>query len=450
VTDARFPEGFVWGAATAAYQIEGAWLEDGKGLSIWDVFSHTPGAIARGETGDVACDHYHRMPQDVALMRELGLGAYRFSVSWPRVLPEGTGEVNERGLDFYDRLVDELLGAGIAPMATLYHWDLPEKLQARGGWGWRPITEAFAAYADAVSARLGDRVQWWITHNEPSVVATDGHAVGEHAPGLRDPGLAVEVAHHLLVSHGLAVPAIRANASSAEVGIAINVWPQLPVSRHPEDVAAAERRYAAEARWYLDPLAGRGYPVEILEMLERLGWAPPVLEGDLTTIAVPTDFLGLNYYSRALVRADPADEPWGAADVDEEGEVTDMGWLVRPEGLTELLTRVHREHAPRAIYVTENGAAYPDEVRPDGSIRDEGRIAYIRAHLMAARRAIEEGVPVRGYFVWSLMDNFEWAEGYDKRFGIVRVEPGTLERTVKDSGWWFRDVAAANLVPGEG
>jgi beta-glucosidase len=439
-----FPDGFLWGAATAAYQIEGAWDEDGKGPSIWDTFSHTPGRVANGDTGDLACDHYHRWREDIALMRELGLTAYRFSVSWPRVLPDGDGVVNGPGLDVYDRLVDGLLDAGIMPCLTLFHWDLPQALQDQGGWGSRTTIDAFVRYADVVSARLGDRVPMWITHNEPSVVAVDGHVVGEHAPGLRDPALGIRVAHHLLVSHGLAVPAIRANAPAADVGITINVWPQTPASEDPLDVAAAERVYEAEAGWYLDPLYGKGYPSATLAEYELRGWAPEVREGDLEAIAVPTDFLGLNYYSRALVRHDPEEEPWRASSIDEDGEVTDTGWLVVPEGLFDLLTRVHHDHGPPAVHVTENGAAFPDVVGPDGAVHDDRRVAYLREHLRACARAIADGVPLRGYFAWSLLDNFEWAEGYAKRFGIVRVDFETLERTVKDSGWFYRDTIATN------
>jgi beta-glucosidase len=443
---ATFPEGFLWGAATAAYQIEGAWDEDGKGPSIWDTFSHAPGRVANGDTGDVACDHYHRWREDAALMRELGLDAYRFSVSWPRVLPEGTGAVNAPGLGFYDRLVDDLLDAGIQPCLTLYHWDLPQALQDRGGWGSRETVDAFVGYADVVSARLGDRVRLWVTHNEPSVVAVDGHVVGEHAPGLRDPALGVRVAHHLLVSHGAAIPVLRANAPASDVGIVINVWPKRPASGDPRDVAAAERDYAAHAGWYLDPLFGRGYPDGVLDAYQRLGWAPDLRSGDLETIAAPLDFLGLNYYSRNVVRHDDAAEPFHASDVREEGEYTELDWLVVPEGLYDLLTRVQRDYAPAAVYVTENGAAFPDVVDPDGAIHDDRRVAYLREHLLAAHRAIEDGVPLRGYFVWSLLDNFEWAEGYDRRFGVVRVDFETQERTVKDSGWFLRDTIAANGV----
>ena len=441
-----FPADFLWGAATAAYQIEGAWDEDGKGPSVWDTFSHTPGKVARGETGDVACDHYHRWRDDIELMRDLGLRAYRFSVSWPRVLPDGTGAANERGLDFYDRLVDGLLEADITPMLTLFHWDLPQPLQDRGGWGSRDTIDAFVAYADVVSARLGDRVPLWVTHNEPSVVAVDGHVVGEHAPGLRDRALGLRVAHHLLVSHGLAVSAIRANAPSSDVGIVTNAWPQRPATDAPQDIAAAERQYAAEVGWYLGPLYGKGYPQDIQAIYESLGLMPTVLDGDMGAIAAPTDFLGLNYYSRSTVRADPTAEPFQTAGVDEPGEYTETGWLVAPESLYDLLTRVWHDYRPAAIHIAENGAAFTDAVAADGGVHDDRRLAYLREHFLAARRAMDDGVPMRGYFVWSLLDNFEWAEGYDKRFGIVRVDFDTLERTVKDSGHWFRDVIATGEV----
>ena len=441
--DVRFPDGFLWGAATASYQIEGAWDEDGKGLSIWDTFSHTSGRVRDGDTGGVACDHYHRLSEDVALMRELGLKAYRFSVSWPRVLPEGRGRVNPAGLDFYSRLVDALLEAGIALALTLYHWDLPQALQDEGGWGSRETLDAFAEYAEVLSRALGDRVALWITHNEPWVVAFEGHATGEHAPGLRDPRLAVQVAHNLLVSHGLAVPVLRANGAR-KVGITINAGPVEPASEDPEDVAAAERAYARDVSWFLDPLCGRGYPAEVLGIYERLGWAPEVRDGDMEAIAAPTDFLGLNYYSRSMVRFDPSDEPWHAADVREDGEYTEMDWLVYPDGLFDLLTRVSAEEGPAEVYVTENGAAFADEVSPDGHVHDERRVSYLREHFRAAARAVGAGVPLRGYFVWSLLDNFEWADGYSRRFGIVRVDYDTQNRTIKDSGYLLRDVIAAN------
>jgi beta-glucosidase len=446
MSEIRFPDGFLWGTATAAYQVEGAWNEDGKGPSIWDTFSHTPGKVAGGDTGDVACDHYHRFREDVALMHDLSLGAYRFSVSWPRVIPDGAGAVNQRGLDFYRALVDALLEAGIMPALTLFHWDLPQALQDRGGWTDDRTMDAFASYADVVSAALADRVPMWITINEPGVVAFDGHVVGEHAPGLKDPALGLQVAHALMVSHGRAVEALRANGVT-QAGITLNAWPQAPASEDPADVAAAERAYAREAEWFLGPLYGDGYPAEILDTYASTGVAPHIREGDMATIATPTDFLGLNYYSRSVVRDDPSDEPFHIGDVQEAGEYTDVGWFVYPQGLYDLLVRVDREHAPSSIFLTENGAAFADVVAPDGAVHDDRRTAYLRGHFAAAARAIEDGVPLRGYFVWSLLDNFEWAEGYGKRFGVVRVDLETQARTVKDSGWFLRDVAIANTLP---
>jgi beta-glucosidase len=441
--EVRFPDGFLWGAATAAYQIEGAWDEDGKGASIWDTFSHTPGRIHGGDTGDVACDHYHRFRGDVAIMRELGLKAYRFSVSWPRVLPEGRGRVNRAGLDFYSRLVDALLEDGIAPALTLYHRDLPQALQDRGGWGSRETIDAFAAYADVVARTLSDRVALWMTLNEPWAVAFEGHATGELAPGLRDPKLAVQVAHNLLVSHGLAVPVLRANGAR-KVGITISVRPADPASASAEDANAADLHSAREASWFLDPLYGRDYPAEILSIYERLGWAPEVQDGDMNVIAAPTDFLGLNYYSHVVVRHDAGAAPFGIVEVQQAGELTEMGWPIDPHALYDLLTRVQEDLRPTEVYVTGNGAAFHDEVSPDSRVHDERRVSYLREHFRAAARAIEDGVPLRGYFVWSLLDNFEWTEGYSKRFGIVRIDYETQQRTIKDSGYFLREVIAAN------
>ena len=441
--EVQFPDGFLWGAATAAYQIEGAWDEDGKGPSIWDTFVRLPGKIRSGETGDVACDHYHRWCEDVALMRELGLGAYRFSVSWPRILPEGRGRVNRAGLDFYSRLVDALLEARVAPVVTLYHRDLPQALQDRGGWGSRETIDAFVEYADVVSRALGDRVALWMTLNEPWAVAFEGHDTGEHAPGLRDPKLAVQVAHNLLVSHGLAVPVLRANGASS-IGITISVRPADPASASAEDVDAARLHRAREAGWFLDPLYGRGYPTEILQIYERLGWAPEVRGGDMDAIASPTDFLGLNYYSHVAVRHDAEAAPFQIAEVPQAGELTETGWPVNPRALHDLLIGVHADVGPTDLYVTGNGAAFVDEVPPDGRVHDERRGSYLREHFRSAARAIQAGVPLRGYFVWSLLDNFEWAEGYSKRFGIVRVDYDTQRRTIKDSGHFLREVIAAN------
>ncbi|MDW8059894.1 MAG: GH1 family beta-glucosidase [Thermomicrobium sp.] len=445
-----FPPDFLWGTATAAYQIEGAATEDGRGSSIWDTFSHTPGKTFEGHTGDVACDHYHRWPQDVALMRDLGAQAYRFSIAWPRIFPEGTGPVNERGLAFYDRLVDALLEAGIVPFVTLYHWDLPQALQDRGGWAVRTTSEAFADYAETVARRLGDRVRYWITHNEPWVVAYLGHYEGVHAPGIRDLATAVRVSHELLVSHGLAAQAIRSASPQARVGITLNLSPVLPATDAPGDVEAAQRFDGVLNRWFLDPVFGRGYPADIREFLAPY-FEPP--ETDLPLIAQPLDFLGVNYYAPAFVRdASPEEVPLGIRPLEREElrargyELTEMGWPVVSDGLEQLLLRLHREYAPSAIYITENGAAYAD-VLVDGRVQDDRRIAYLAAHFAAARRALAAGVPLAGYFVWSLLDNFEWAYGYSKRFGIVYVDFATLERIPKASYYWYREVIARNALP---
>ena len=440
-----FPSNFVWGAATASYQIEGAWDEDGKGESIWDRFTHTPGHVFEGHTGDVACDHYHRWPQDIELMKALGLRAYRFSIAWPRILPDGRGRVNQAGLEFYSRLVDGLLAADITPFVTLYHWDLPQALQDAGGWPARATAEAFVEYAGVVSAALGDRVKNWITHNEPWCVSILSHQIGAHAPGLRDTEAALRAAHHVLLSHGWAVPVIRANSPGAEVGITLNMEWVEAASR-----SAADARVAGEAdgrfnRWFLDPLYGRHYPADVVA-----GYAAAlpngldfVLPGDLDAIASPTDFLGLNYYSRRVAR----DE--GAADnlpqeILADRPRTEMGWEEYPEGLYGLLNWLHFGYRPPKIYVTENGASFGNGPDAAGRVADTRRLNYLRDHFSAARQAMNNGVPLAGYFVWSLMDNFEWAEGYRQRFGIVWVDYETQQRIPKDSALWYRDVIAAN------
>ncbi len=440
-----FPKGFLWGAATSAYQIEGAWDEDGKGESIWDRFCHTPGRIARGDTGDVACDHYHRWHQDVGLMKELGLKAYRFSISWPRVLPEGRGPVNPAGLDFYSMLVDALLEAAIEPFVTLYHWDLPQALQDRGGWPARPTAEAFVEYADLVSRRLGDRVKHWITLNEPLVSAIVGHLQGRHAPGHSDLHEALAAAHHLLLAHGWAVPLMRRNTMQPQVGIALNLSGQTPASPSAADRAAAWRQDGIANRWFLDPISARGYPADIVQ---HYGNAMDFVQvGDLEAIATPLDFLGVNYYSRAIVRSTELAEADNAPrKVFPNPDQTEMGWEVYPEGLYDLLGRLHFDYRFPALYVTENGAAYPDAIGPDGRVDDPLRVAYLKEHLKAAARAIAAGVPLRGYFAWSLMDNFEWAHGYTKRFGLVYVEYPTQRRLLKSSAHWYGRVIAANGV----
>jgi beta-glucosidase len=437
-----FPASFVWGAATASYQIEGAAGEDGRGESIWDRFSHTPGNVRNGDTGDVACDHYHRYREDVALLAGLGLKAYRFSVAWPRIQPTGTGRVNPAGLDFYDRLVDELLAHGIAPYATLYHWDLPQALEDAGGWPARSTAEAFADYAAIVAGRLGDRVRSIATINEPWVVADHGYREGAHAPGRRDPAAAVRASHHVLLAHGLAMQAIRAQAPAAEAGIVLNLGPQLPVSGHPFDLEAAAESHNWLNRWYLDPIVGREYP-ELPRWAAGVG-RDEILAGDMALIAQPIDFIGVNYYSRNWIRSPllPPLQPAGAGT-----EVTAMGWEVYPDGLAEVLEFVASRTGDLPLFVTENGAAYPvDDSAPE---RDPARVSYLRRHLAVALDAVERGVPLAGYFVWSLLDNFEWAQGYAYRFGIVHVDYGTLERRVRDSARFMGDVARTGRIPSD-
>ncbi|MFJ8706391.1 GH1 family beta-glucosidase [Streptomyces anulatus] len=426
------PADFTWGVATAAYQIEGAVAEDGRSPSIWDTFSHTPGTIDGGDTGDVACDHYHRVPEDIGLIKQLGADAYRFSVAWPRVVPGGDGPVNKAGLDFYDRLVDGLLEAGVTPFATLYHWDLPQALQDRGGWTVRETSEHFAAYASHVVERLGDRVKDWATLNEPLCSAWIGHLEGRMAPGLTDLTAAVRASYHLHLGHGLAVRAIRAASSDARVGIVNNLSPIEPASTGEADLAAARRADGHINRWWLDPILGRGYPQD---MVEEYGVELPVRPGDLETIAAPLDWLGLNYYFRQIVTADPDGTAPHAKQVSVPGaRLTHMDWEVHAEGLEQLLLRLTGEYGVQRIYVTENGSAYEDVVAADGSVHDPERVRYLEEHLAACARAVDKGAPLAGYFAWSLMDNFEWAYGYDKRFGLVHVDYATQRRTVKSSG----------------
>ena len=438
-----FPRTFLFGTATSAYQIEGSPQADDKGPSIWDVFCRRPGAIADGTNGDVACDHYRLFADDVARMAALGLDAYRFSISWPRVLRGDTSEVNERGLDFYDRLVDELLAHGIRPFVTLYHWDLPQALQDHGGWALPETVERFADLAAAVADRLGDRVRDWITVNEPEVVAFVGHAYGEHAPGLRDQRLALRVAHQLLLAHRSATRVIRGRVRDARVGIALNPAPVYPATDGAADVAAARRVDGYQNRWYLDPLFGRGYPSDMVEWYgDRLDSAAV---DEMREYRGDVDFLGINYYSRQVVRA-ASDGLLNSEHVRVPGVAhTTMGWEVYPKGLGEILERITREYGPRACYVTENGAAFDDRPQ-NGGVTDTARTRYLADHFLEAARAIAAGVPLEGYFVWSLMDNFEWAHGYTKRFGIVYVDFASQRRIDKDSASWYREFLAARRV----
>jgi beta-glucosidase len=444
-----FPQNFLWGSATSSYQIEGAWNEDGKGESIWDRFSHTPGRISDASTGDVACDHYHRLEQDMDLMAELGLQAYRFSIAWPRIQPTGRGPANQAGLDFYDRLVDGLLARGIVPFVTLYHWDLPQALQDEGGWPVRSTAEAFVDYADVVSARLGDRVTHWITHNEPWVAAFLGYGMGIHAPGIQDFQQAVAASHHLMLSHGWAVPVIRANSSDAKVGITLSLNDVIPASPSPQDYAAAREIDGFTNRWFLDPVYGRGYPADVVEWFERVHGAQMtfVQEGDMAVIAAPTDFLGHNYYTRTLARGSGENNAPRTLNNDDS-EFTEMGWEVAPHSLFRMLNRLHFDYQIPSIYITENGASFPDKVCKKGHVHDDRRLAYLKAHFKAAHDAIQCGVPLHGYFVWSFMDNFEWSFGYTKRFGIVYVDFETQQRIIKESGKWYSAVIAQNGFEG--
>jgi beta-glucosidase len=440
----RFPDGFLWGAATSAYQIEGSPLADGAGPSIWQRFSHTPGYTLDGDTGDVACDHYRRWQEDVALMAELGLKAYRFSIAWGRVLPEGTGRVNRKGLDFYSRLVDALLARDIVPNVTLYHWDLPEALDNRGGWLNRDIADWFADYAQVVFRALGDRVQMWATLNEPWVVIDGGYLTGGMAPGHRNLFEAPLAAHNLLRAHGAAVRAYRVEGRH-RIGVVVNLEPKYPASDRTEDLAATRRAEAYMNRQYLDALFLGRYPDELRNEVFGAAW-PEFPAEDMALIRQPVDFLGINYYSRGLTRDDPTALPVRAGRAREPRHAyTAMDWEVFPQGLFDTLTWVKSRYGELALYVTENGAAYYDPPTADsGAIDDPLRVAYFREHLRAVRRAIRAGVDVRGYFAWSLLDNFEWAYGYAKRFGIVHVDFATQQRTPKASARFYADVIRSN------
>jgi beta-glucosidase len=428
----------VWGVATSAYQIEGGAQADGRGESVWDRFCRTPGAIADGSSGDVACDHYHRWPEDLDLVAWLGVDAYRFSMAWPRVQPQGQGAWNEKGLDFYERLVDGLLARGVRPYLTLNHWDLPQALQERGGWAQRDTVHRFVEYAEGVARRLGDRLAAITTHNEPWVMAHLGHETGVFAPGVRDRRTAMQVSHHLLLSHGLAVRALREAAPRTRLGIVLNLSPIMPASASAEDIAAATLEDGRLVRWYMDPLFKGEYPADVLQHLGAD--APEVQPGDMAAIAAPMDFLGINYYTRGVVSAS------GAWDVKSTGNgITDMGWEVYPQGLTDLLLRLNRDWNVPPLYVMENGAAFPDTVQ-QGAVHDGERTDYIARHIAAVADAIRLGVPMAGYMVWSLLDNFEWASGYAKRFGIVHVDYPTQRRTPKASAFWYREFLRQQLA----
>ena len=443
---ARFPAGFLWGAGTSAYQVEGAWDADGKGESIWDRFAHTRGRIADGASGDVACDQYSRFPEDVAILRDLGLGAYRFSVSWPRVIPGPDGRINQAGLDHYRRLVDELLDAGIAPWPTLYHWDLPQWVQDGGGWSERSVIAQFAHYCDTVVRALGDRVASWTVLNEPQIFVFMGLQTGEHAPGIRDHRLALRASHVVNLAHAEAVRAVRAASPAAIIGSAFNVESAYPASADALDAEAAERHHAAVNAWFLDPLLRGRYPRAFVDQERELA-AMDVRPDDFAAMATRFDFLGLNMYSRAIVAHDPSGGPSATRRVTGPGPRTSFGWEVWPASLHRIVCRIDRDYDRPAIYVTENGCASPAAPDADGRVRDPERIAYHEAHLGQLARAIADGCDVRGYFAWSLLDNFEWAEGFGQQFGIVWCDlEGDRRRIVKDSGRWLRDLAARGAI----
>ena len=435
----RFPRQFVWGAATAAYQIEGAVREDGRGRSIWDEFAETAGKTVGGDTGAEATDHYHRVEEDVALMERLGLGAYRFSIGWPRIMPEGRKGVNEAGLAFYERLVDRLLARGIAPYATLYHWDLPQALERAGGWRRRETAEAFAEYAEVVTRRLGDRVAGWITLNEPWCSAYLGYGVGVHAPGGQDRQDAIDAGHHLLLAHGLALPRIRVNvAAGTPVGITLNMSHVYGADDREETQRDVKLADQFSNGWFLDPLLRGHYPERFFE---HMGLNPPPIQpGDLARISAPIDFLGVNNYFRVLVRGSQeqplADRCENVTPI-PNACYTDIGWEIYPNGLRDLLLYLHRNYKLPDVYITENGAAFKDEWDGSDTLSDPLRVEYLRDYITGVAEAVEQGVPLRGYFVWSLMDNFEWAEGYSKRFGIVYVDYPTQRRIIKESGHWY-------------
>lgn len=442
-----FPDGFLWGAASSSCQIEGATLEDGKGESIWDRFCRIPGKIVNGDTPAIACDHYHRFSEDVSLMESLKLNSYRFSIAWPRIFPVGGGRPNVKGVDFYNRLVDELLAAGIRPMATLYHWDLPQALQDKGGWIARDTAKYFVDYAAYMFEALGDRVDLWITHNEPWVAATLGYGTGEHAPGVSHMPSALAAAHNILLSHGEAVRAFRdLSRQGARIGITLNMSPVYPASSNECDVLAAQRWDGCLNRWYADPLFLGSYPEDIMELYLRAFGAPSISIEDMGIISTPIDFLGVNYYSRAVVKADPEAQPLELSHVRTNRPVTAMGWEVYPEGLYDLLLRIEQDYDPPAVFITENGAAYDDQVSSGGLVDDRERMEYIRAHLIQLHRAMQDGVEVEGYYLWSILDNFEWAFGYSKRFGIVYVDYTTLKRIPKSSARWYRSVIERGSV----
>jgi beta-glucosidase len=434
----RFPDGFVWGVASSSYQTEGGWNEDGRGESIWDRFCHTPGNIKNGNTADIACDHYHLYKKDVALMKELGVQAYRFSISWPRVLPKGKGDINRPGLEFYNRLVDELLEAKIEPWICLYHWDLPQALQDEGGWANRNIVRTFADYAGVMARELGDRVKRWSIFNEPRCAAWLGYFTGRHAPGIKNLELAVRVSHHLLLTQGKTIQTLREVDEDFRIGTIVDLNTIHAITSDLKDQEAADNLDQFWNRWFLDPIFNGEYP----PLAKEAGLEPT--REDMDLIQQPLDFLGVNYYTRMLAAYDPSNPLMRASVINKRTPVTEMDWEVYPNGLYEILTRLRKDYHNPMLYVTENGAAFEDNVTRNGGVQDDDRIAFLRDHMLAAYRAIREGVSVNGYFVWTIIDNFEWSEGYSKRFGLAYTDFRTLERTPKKSFYWYKQAIQNN------
>ncbi|MCR4656200.1 MAG: beta-glucosidase [Lachnospiraceae bacterium] len=450
VEDHVFPEGFVWGTATASYQVEGAVSEDGRGESIWDHFCRIPGKIRGNDDGNTAADSYHRYREDVAIMKSLGLKAYRFSVSWSRILPSGYGEVNRKGIEYYINLIDELLSAGIEPYVTLYHWDLPQNLQYEGGWANRAVIGHYLNYARILFEAFKGRVTHYMTLNEPWVASITGYGLGQMAPGYKDYSLALRAAHHMLLAHGKAVELFKENGYPGEIGIALNLSPRHPASEKREDIEAAWRNDGSCNRWFLDALKKGKYPEDMLTWYRNRGIdAPPVQEGDMESIMIPVDFLGINYYTIEHTEYDPSDYPLEIRLTTKNLPVTAYGWAVTPEGLTEILTRAYEEYGFKKIYVTENGASYPDIVSEDGKIRDPQRTDYISRHIKACKKALDRGVNLCGYFVWSFIDNFEWNTGYSNTFGLVYRDPESCDRTVKESGYFYQRIIKNNGISEE-
>lgn len=440
-----FPKDFLWGVATASYQIEGAWKEDGKGESIWDRFSHIPGKVVNNDNGDVACDHYHRYEDDVKLLKELGVKTYRLSISWTRIFPDGKGTPNPKGIEFYKKLIKLLSDNDIVPAVTLYHWDLPQKLQDIGGWANREVTDYFEQYARYVFQELGDMVPIWITHNEPWVVAFCGNWMGVHAPGITDFKTAVQVSHHLLLSHGKAVKAYRELGFKGEIGITLNMGSSYPYSQTPEDKKATSINDGYFRRWFADPVIKGAYPKDMLELYGEKEVLPEcILEGDLDIISTSVDFLGVNYYSSHWFKLNESQWPLMIDGVSTDRDVTTMDWEIVPQGLYDLLKRLHEDYNGIKIYITENGRASDDIINREGKVEDDDRLDYLYQHFIQAQKAINDGVNLAGYYVWSFMDNFEWACGYKKRFGITYVDYKTQKRIIKKSGHWYKQVIKDN------